>query len=301
MITESEDLGRTILDSKPGGIDPDTRPFLAVVIGSDAGKRFSLDRREVTIGRCSKADIVLNDNRISRVHCAIVANGGVFQIVDRDSRNGTFVDGRRVETKLLTASSHVQIGQSVLHIEFRNLSDMEMEEDLVRQASCDPLTGIFNRSCFEKKATEELEKARRKCSAVSVVMMDLDGFKLINDTQGHLAGDYVLRLVAEIVQRHTREEDLLARYGGDELVVLIRGQIDVTGARHFCERVRAAIEQTQFAFSGESFPVTVSMGLCFADGFNLRALDEMIGHADKALYRAKDNGRNRTECETTSG
>jgi len=126
-------------------------------------------------------------------------------------------------------------------------------------------------------------------------MMDLDHFKLVNDTYGHQAGDYVLSQFASLIVKRIRGEDLFGRYGGEEFVVLMRGAMEPPGAQIFCERVRSTVEQYKFNFNGKDIPVTVSIGVTLRNGGEVKSLEELIQLADKALYKAKNAGRNRVE------
>lgn len=165
-------------------------------------------------------------------------------------------------------------------------------------AAHDALTGLFNRRYFERRLREEVAHARRHKRPFSIVMLDLDHFKLVNDTYGHEDGDRVLRHVAEVVQAQLREDDVPCRYGGEEFVLLLRG---TTGpaARSVANRLRAnlAVKPIELGPKNEPRHVTFSAGVAAADDRNAYNADEIISRADQALYRAKRGGRNRVESE----
>jgi two-component system, cell cycle response regulator len=170
-------------------------------------------------------------------------------------------------------------------------------EDLRFQATHDPLTGAKNRAALDAALAAEVERARRTRSELSLVMIDLDHFKRVNDTHGHPAGDSVLAEVAARLSRCLRPYDVLARYGGEEFVVLLNG-CNATGAANAAERLRAAIASTPMSVAGLELAVTGSLGVAsLGEG---QGGAELVAEADAALYRAKARGRNRVELATAS-
>jgi diguanylate cyclase (GGDEF)-like protein len=172
------------------------------------------------------------------------------------------------------------------------LENIELHYQVQRQAVTDELTGLANHRAFQELLTRELEQVRRYPHPVGLIMLDVDDFKLVNDTHGHPQGDVVLRQVAHIVRENSREADAPARYGGEEMA-LILPHTDVEGAYAIAERVRTAIEALRIPSinGGNALRVTVSVGVAAsADGDK----DMLISQADAALYRAKHMGKNRT-------
>jgi two-component system cell cycle response regulator len=162
----------------------------------------------------------------------------------------------------------------------------------------DSLTGVYNRRYIDRRLREEVARARRQAYRISVMYIDIDHFKLVNDTVGHQGGDEVLREVALRIKAELRLSDALGRFGGEEFVVLlINAELD--SATMVAQRIRASIAATPFALSsGGSLPVTVSIGVAALDDFEREhALEdvaqELLAHADAALYRAKESGRNK--------
>lgn len=162
----------------------------------------------------------------------------------------------------------------------------------------DDLTGLHNRRFFFPEAHAALSRALRYGTPFSVILLDLDHFKLINDTCGHACGDNVLRRFAELLRHHCREADILARFGGEEFVVALP-DTDLEGGRHLAERVRLQMKLTQWPMEGRHMQVTASLGLSCTDpaqGPGERAdmvLERLIREADQALYFGKHNGRDR--------
>jgi two-component system cell cycle response regulator len=272
-------------------------PYLIVFVGQNSGKRYVIRQGTTTLGRSSKADITLNDERISRIHCAVKWKGKKIIIEDRESTNGTYVDSKKVNRARLRRGAPLQVGHSVMKIEFKNEDEVRLEDNLIQNASIDFLTGVFNRQFFMRRADEEIAYARRHKKIVGFIMMDIDHFKQVNDTFGHQMGDSVLNQFATIVNNVKRTEDVFARYGGEEFIIMPRGGIHQKGIHRQCERIRKAVEKFKFHFGEEQVRITVSFGyyLKEADSTVELSLTDLISEADKALYLAKERGRNRTE------
>ncbi len=165
-------------------------------------------------------------------------------------------------------------------------------------AAHDALTGLFNRRYFDRRLKEECAHAKRHRRPFAIVMLDLDHFKLVNDTYGHQDGDRVLRHIAEVAQAQLREDDVACRYGGEEFVLLLRGTTGMA-ARVVANRLRANLAARPIALGPKSEPrhVTFSAGVAAADERNAYNADGVVARADAALYRAKKAGRNRVETE----
>ncbi|HEY5261120.1 MAG TPA: GGDEF domain-containing protein [Solirubrobacteraceae bacterium] len=166
------------------------------------------------------------------------------------------------------------------------ISNADAWDRLERQALSDPLTGIPNRRAFHDRLKSEVARAHRYGRDLSLVLMDLDHFKAVNDLHGHQAGDRVLVLFGQLLSAHSRDSELVGRIGGEEFAWLMP-ETDQNGAYIAATRVRKAIESTRFKDIGK---VTVSAGVCSTE--NHREMDTLIRDADRALYWAKDSGRN---------
>jgi diguanylate cyclase (GGDEF)-like protein/PAS domain S-box-containing protein len=178
-------------------------------------------------------------------------------------------------------------------VTMRDITEQKRTEARLQQlAQTDYLTGVFNRRAFFDLAGPELERSRRYQHPLAFILMDVDNFKKVNDTYGHLAGDRVLQNVARACQRSLREVDKLARYGGEEFIVMLP-ETDGPGACRSAERLRQVIEQAEVSTHQGPVRITASLGVSVfqLDGNNL-SIDRLLGQADQALYQAKQAGRN---------
>lgn len=154
----------------------------------------------------------------------------------------------------------------------------------------DPLTGRYNRRFINDHIRRELKLAQRTGQPVSVLMIDLDNFKEYNDRHGHIAGDEALRKLGDVLVDQVRETDVVARYGGEEFLVYL-SHTNTEGARQVAEKLREAVEQTSFSLKGEDTRITISVGVATAHE-EVSTYEDLVDHADKAMYRAKAEGRN---------
>ncbi|HVE42631.1 MAG TPA: GGDEF domain-containing protein [Planctomycetota bacterium] len=271
------------------------RPWLFVVHGNDRAHHVKLGETAVTLGRGPGADVVLNDDRASKVHCSVrVGPGDTVEVVDLGSRNGTFVDGERIEKATLRPNSQLRVGHTILRLEHKAIDQVRLEEELFHAAVTDVLTGIPNRRWFQERASAAMIEASRHGHPLAAVFIDIDHFKQINDKLGHETGDLVLKEVAKRIDAARRAEDLLCRYGGEEFVLLLP-HADLAQASTYGERVRAAVAAVPFQIKGEALTVTISVGVAchhFGD-----PLEPLLKRADQAMYRAKEGGRNRVVTE----
>jgi len=278
---------------KPGTRDRD-RAYLIVLAGTAVGEMYKISKSETTIGRGSQADIQVIDEGISRKHAAIRLDGERVVVADLGSTNGTFLNGERVAgIHALSDGDKIQVGSTtILKFTFHDSLDESFQRQMYESALRDGLTKAFNKKYFLERLESEFAYALRHNSALSLVMFDIDHFKKINDTHGHLAGDSALVTLANVIHATIRKEDVFARYGGEEFAVICRG-VDLNGAALFGERIRAKIEATSFNYSGATIAMTVSVGVAAVGGSSMQEMLQLVGLADDALYTAKRQGRNR--------
>jgi len=197
------------------------------------------------------------------------------------------------------AEKTVELQQQTDHLRAVDKERSELLEQIKRQAQefalqarLDALTGLANRRAFDESMARECARARRTQLPLCLVLLDIDHFKLVNDTFSHSIGDEVLKLVAATICRHCREEDTVARWGGEEFAVLLPNT-SVYAAEDICERIRLAIMQTDCSVLAADLHITVSMGIAGFAGETQH--DKLLSRSDSALYRAKQSGRNRID------
>lgn len=269
------------------------RAVLVRMDSGQAGHVTSLDAPEIRLGRQLGNTIVIDDEGLSRVHARVFYDGAFYRVQDLQSSNGTYVNGARIEEAPLTDGSVLQLGPKVC---FRFSLTDENQEKILRQlyenSVHDPLTGVYNRHFFLERLNAELAYAGRHKAPASLLMLDVDHFKLVNDTYGHPAGDAVLKQIAATAKELVRIEDVLARYGGEEFVVLLRG-IGLSGAGRAAERIRGAIEKAPTILEGQAISTTVSIGAASLACVGKPDSEALVSLADRRLYLAKHGGRNR--------
>lgn len=297
-VTTSE-LTRTFIMDAPETVDvppaaTDREPTLVVLTGTRMGLVHTLSGPSATLGRSPECEITLDDDGVSRMHARIVMRQGQPEIEDMRSTNGTFVDGVRVSTSTrLKDGSRVRIGGLTVKFAWQDRDALRAHQHMYDMSVRDGLTGLFNRRYFDERLEAEHAFALRHRSAVAVLLCDIDHFKKVNDVHGHQAGDAVLRAVATELRERVRTEDVVARFGGEELAVIARG-VDVSGIRLFAERLRAIVERLRIEIDGKAIGVTVSIGVAHShSGPAVSRAEGLVAAADTALYAAKRAGRNR--------
>ncbi|MEF3254801.1 MAG: GGDEF domain-containing protein [Deferribacterales bacterium] len=158
----------------------------------------------------------------------------------------------------------------------------------------DPLTGLYNRRFFDRKITEEIERCKRYGATFSILFLDIDDFKKINDTYGHVVGDFVLKYLAEILRSELRKSDSAFRYGGEEMVILLT-ETSLESALKFANRLLEMVRNTVFKYKEEELKITISVGVAEYKAGD--SLDSLTNRADAAMYRAKKEGKNRVVGE----
>lgn len=171
-------------------------------------------------------------------------------------------------------------------------SHINTVQNLKAEAFIDPLTGVYNRRYFFRHAEKMMKRARHEGISYSVIMIDIDRFKEANDRYGHMAGDYILKSICEIIKSQLRETDVIARFGGEEFIILLSAT-KLKVARAIAERLCESVRSTEFCFEGETMYATISVGLSTISPSGEISLDRCISLADGALYRAKEEGRDR--------
>ena len=276
--------------------DASKQACLLVIGGLDMGSVILVDKSVTTLlGRDPSCTYTVLDDGISRFHAEVFCEGeGRFKLKDLESTNGTFVEGKRIEDRVLSDGDKVLLGRhTILKFTFSDKMDTDFQKEMYESSVRDALTGAYNRKHFDERISSEISFARRHDSAVSLLMLDLDHFKKINDNYGHQAGDEVLSTVAGLISASLREEDIFARYGGEEFAIITRG-INSQDSLALAERLRALVEEIIIRIpNGERIPITISVGVHTVPRKTIASPSELIKRADEQLYQAKQNGRNR--------
>jgi len=278
----------------PGAASYDARDrfILTVLLGDPLGRVVRIADQDIVIGRGDRANFMLNDPGLSWVHARVFRAGDQIFVEDLGSTNGTFVRGRRVvEPTVVADADRIRLGgHTVVKLTFAD----ELEEDaawrLYESTIRDALTAVHNRRYLRERLGSELSFAQRHADTMALLLIDIDHFKEINDQAGHHAGDTVLRAIAAEMQRNLRPEDLLARYGGDEFVVLTR-RASEQSAMVLAERLRTKIAALELPLRNP-MRVTISVGLTLVGPDRAyRNPEALLASADEAMYEAKQRGR----------
>jgi diguanylate cyclase (GGDEF)-like protein len=215
---------------------------------------------------------------------------------DLGSRNGTFLNNHPVQGReRMQSGDRFQIGTVVFKFLLEADAEHAYHEAIHQMVISDGLTDLFNRRKFQEELEKEIVRARRYVRPLALILFDVDHFKRINDTLGHLSGDNVLKGLARLARELTRQEEIVARIGGEEFAVLCP-ETGLAGARALAEKLRAAFETEIFPYSGGKLSVTCSFGVAeLAD--EMKAGPDLFAVADRLLYAAKAAGRNRVRYE----
>jgi diguanylate cyclase (GGDEF)-like protein len=290
-------------------IDPSTA-CLVVIYGPELGKRIALETEALECGRSMKTAIPLDDDAVSRKHARFAWTGEVFVVNDLGSTNGTYVNDVSVQERVLRDGDQIKIGHTIFKFICGGNIELSYHEEIYRLMAYDGLTQIHNKRSFETALEREVSRAHRYRRPLSLVVFDIDHFKRVNDTYGHLAGDAVLRQLATLVGANIRREDILARVGGEEFA-LVLPEIAIDAARWVAEKLRAIVEATPCRFEAQQIPISASFGVAEVDagppvpveppvepapaapaGGFMSAI-ELYKIADERLYASKRAGRNR--------
>jgi len=278
--------------------------YLIVISARSAaivGRMFKLDRPEVVLGRSGEVQLQVEDEGISRKHAKVIQGPGTYSLVDLGSTNGTFLNGARVSVAELKDGDKILIGSNtVLKFSLQDALEEQFQKEIYESATRDGLTRIFNKKYFMDTLRKEFAYCLRHRVPLSLLLLDVDHFKRVNDTHGHQVGDQVLARIAQRVSETIREEDLFARYGGEEFALMLREATE--DQAHTCaERVRRAVETVEISGGGVPLRVTVSVGVATLLDSDYAQPEELIACADRYLYRAKHAGRNRVDGKKISG
>lgn len=275
--------------------EDDRTACLVFLSGPLMGHSVPLSDEPKEVGRADEADIVINDNGVSRRHARFYLRDRGGYVEDLDSSNGVYVNGKRIDRfEHLEQGDKITLGtETILKFTYHDQLDEDFQQRLLDSAINDPLTGLHNRAYFDQKLDAEFQYASRHEAPFALIMFDLDHFKAVNDTHGHLTGDAVLRQLGQRLGRAVREEDFLARYGGEEFAMICRG-LGGEQAWRAAERLRKIVAAEPFVDDDVELALTISAGVAAYPELQAGSAGGLLEAADQALYRSKQKGRNRT-------
>jgi diguanylate cyclase (GGDEF)-like protein len=263
---------------------------------NDYGAIYSFDPRRVIIGRSHQADLLFQDQSISKQHCAIEVwdegDRAAYHVKDLGSTNGTRINGLLIKTsQKLSNGDKIELGDTTLRFNTRDELDSEYQEHLLRMATIDPLTSLLNKAFLLRELERHFQHAQRYQRPLSLLMIDIDHFKRINDTHGHLIGDQILTHIARQFITTLRQHDVAGRFGGEEFTVILP-ETPVHGAITLAERICEAVANAPLEVDDLLVRATVSIGVSECTSSHI-CLAQLMDDADQALYQAKQGGRNR--------
>jgi diguanylate cyclase (GGDEF)-like protein len=298
---------------EPGSKGPRTSLGDAIVVvlhpsGANPGRRHTLTRNEHTVGRRTDLDLHFDIDSVSRRHGRFLRSGDDWWVEDQGSTNGTFVNDVAITRRKLEDGDIVRFGEAVVKFLAGTNIERAYHEEIYRLSILDGLTGIHNKRFFDEVLEREVARTMRHGGAVTLVLFDIDHFKKVNDTYGHLAGDTILVTLCRRLRPRVRREDVLARIGGEEFACLLP-ETHRPGALAFAEDMRDLVAREPFTADGIVIPVTISLGVALFEqreaqparaddgaqraSYAVREALDLLKRADEKLYDAKHAGRNR--------
>ena len=292
-----EDTEQVDLDEIVGEIIPKQQDqqkfYLIIVDGDNVGKIFPLDKKRITIGRSDEFDIQLADSSCSREQAIIEFNDNNKPVLkDLDSTNGTYVNGAKITEINIEDGDKILLGfSSVFMFAVQDSLEAKFQMNLYESSIKDSLTGAFNQKYFLDTLSKAFSYSIRHNTSLGLLMLDIDFFKKINDTYGHIVGDIVLKEIVKRIENNLRNEDILCRYGGDEFSVIVRdfkyGFVKITA-----ERIRLYFDGKSMNCKDHKINISVSIGMATTGNENIATPEDMIELADANLLKAKQSGGN---------
>ena len=272
---------------------PQAHDCLVVIYQRDGGggKCISLDRALLRIGRDPDNEVVIDDEGVSRRHARIEKRNGRLLLMDVGSKNGTLINDAEVSSIVeLKTGDRIKVGSTIF--KYLTASDLEasLHEQIFVSTTTDELTGLRSKRFLNDELARELSRARRYNRQLSLLMIDVDNFKSVNDQHGHQMGDVTLRVIAQTIVGCLRGVDTAARFGGEEVVVLLP-ESRIEEAATVAERVRTAVAARVVTFRDVSLQVTVSIGCASHNHADIHD-SALFERADQLMYAAKEAGRN---------
>jgi two-component system cell cycle response regulator len=279
----------TALSFPPERAQGAPRPHLLILSGPELGSSVELGNQAVEIGRDQDCAVTLTSDGVSRRHARVQLIFALYFVTDLGSTNGTFVNEQRVSMAQLNDGDQLRIGDAVLKFVANHL-EVQYTKRALDLATTDALTGVSNKQHFETSFEKALHSCKKSGRPLSLILLDVDHFKLINDRFGHAAGDLVLASTARVISSALPANAALYRVGGEEFAVVLPSADHAGGIAH-AERIRHVVAQQPIEHQGRRVPVTISLGVAELSAGETSA--ELYARADQQLYASKHAGRNR--------
>jgi two-component system, cell cycle response regulator len=279
----------TALSFPPERAEGVARPHLLILSGPELGTAVELGNVPLEIGRDSDCAVTLTSDGVSRKHARVQLIFALYFVTDLGSTNGTFVNDQRVSMAQLNDGDQLRIGDAALKFVTNHL-EVQYTKRALDLATTDALTGALNKQQFDAGFDKALHLAQKSRHKLSLILFDIDHFKLINDKFGHAAGDLVLASAARIISAALPANASLYRVGGEEFAIVLQNADRADGFAQ-AERIRILIAQERIEHHGRRVPLTISLGV--AEAGAAEASSELYQRADALLYASKDAGRNR--------
>jgi diguanylate cyclase (GGDEF)-like protein len=267
--------------------------------GSALGTRYVLSSARMLLGRDAECDVHIGDLSVSRRHAYLQMDADGYSVIDLQSTNGTSVNKVAVRECRLKDGDDLRLGNCIFRFLASTNVEAQYHEELYQLSISDPLTHIPNRRFLLQSLERELLRSARYHRPLALVLFDVDHFKAVNDQFGHPGGDDALRQLADRALRGVRSIDLVARFGGEEFVVVMP-ETDLKAAMMVAERLRQSVAAEPFHIhtAGERQPITISVGVAVAEPGD--TVDTLLQRADDALYEAKNGGRNKVVAQKSA-
>jgi diguanylate cyclase (GGDEF)-like protein len=297
-VSEDQRNGGTLILARPLEVAPTRESGEACLVllhppGPELGRRLALIKPSYMVGRENDVDLVIPRSSVSRNHSRLTQDEhGEWWVQDLGSTNGTFVNEERVVSRQLNDRDQVRFGDVIYKFLSGSNIETAYHEEIYRMTILDGLTGVHNKRYFVEFLERELAGAVRHGHPLTLVMLDVDHFKRINDGRGHLAGDEVLKDMCTRIKPRIRREDLFARYGGEEFACVLPSTA-LAGGVVFAEHLRTLIAERPTSFEQTPISFTISLGVATVHNEGKVDAEALIKRADENLYVAKRNGRNR--------
>jgi len=267
-------------------------PHLIVYNDDQECQTYVITEQVMQIGRSQNADIHIADEKVSGTHVSIRLYNDQVLIEDTNSTNGVYLNGTRISRTQLAADALVQIGDTILKIEYKNATKTQTDASRLHRATIDPLSGIPNRSYFELRVCEELRASRRRNLEVGLALLDIDELRSINTLHGESTGDFIISQLGFIVASQKRLEDLHCRWASGQFCLFLRGPINKEQILRFCSRLQTLVHSAPFEFAEKKVAVSVCIGCTTVSVCEQTELGMLIKNADQAMYSAKSYGHN---------